>query len=497
MVLDKEELQRVLRTAVAYTLPALIIFIVFSIWTILGPYLSPCIFAFATSFALYEPYGWILVSLQWMDVRFRRMLDSVGLLRGLACLVVFLSIAFAWLLRFFAIPTAVGILLLTVSFLYYVCQTDREFAASVIVTTVFLLLMAGLTVALAFFMYFEIVEFKNVVVSFVQSTAVQEVLSDPMRSPIVDSILRFIDDRLGITPEDFMRLFDSYKKSLADTLLERAETIAARGVWLAYDLYDLSFSMFLFMPTLHLALQYQKKVVEVLYTLSPFPKPDTTALMNRVQNSLANMFLVYFLLGFAHFSATFLTLYVAGFRHVYLLSILAGVLATIPVFSSWIVWGPCCFYLFMYSYYAPAIFMVVVQLLLMSWIDNYLYRWMGGLPFLFSISVYLSLWTMGFLGILVGPLVLSVLPFLYDRINAYLLPVDNNAVASTPQSRLADRSASPQLRAQGLRPVIRSPDTPAFKQPSPKRTPAPSSAKPSLYSNAKPLLSSMDNKKSE
>eukprot|EP00762_Andalucia_godoyi_P005147 ANDGO_04012.mRNA.1 UPF0118 membrane protein aq_740 len=422
MVLEKDEVQRALRTFMASFLPLLLGFSVFAIWVGLGSYVTPCIFGIATSLALYEPYELTLSCLRWFDRKCATGFEASGLDLFSFCTLatVVLSIAVYWLTALFSFPAALGIVSISTLSLFYMWQVDRPFIAAVIVVMFFALILAGIAVALGFVVYGEIVVFKDFITDKVSTNDVQRFLKDPRRSPIVDSALVFVERTLNVTSVEVLVVLEEYKKSFGNVLVAKSDVIVQKGMTVALDLYDLTFSLFLFLPTLHLSLQYKDKVIEVLYTLSPLTRSDTTDLMNYVQNSLAQMFLVYFMLGFSHGIATFLTFRFGGLHHVYILSIIAGVLATIPVFSSWIIWAPACFYLFLESQYVSAVVMLVVQVIVMSWLDNYLYGTMGGLPFLLSISIYLSLWAWGLVGIIVGPLVLTLLPFLYDRIDAYM-----------------------------------------------------------------------------
>ncbi|MFN0197231.1 MAG: AI-2E family transporter [Planctomycetaceae bacterium] len=122
---------------------------------------------------------------------------------------------------------------------------------------------------------------------------------------------------------------------------------------------------------------------------------------------------------------TAIALYIAGFKHFFILWLLATGMSLIPLAGNWLVWGPCAAWMAYQGEWWTATWLTLFGILVISTIDNvirtYVLQSDAKLhPLLALVSVLGGLQVMGLAGIFVAPVVASCLHALVKIFNAEL-----------------------------------------------------------------------------
>ncbi len=133
-------------------------------------------------------------------------------------------------------------------------------------------------------------------------------------------------------------------------------------------------------------------------------------------------------------------LYVAGFKHFFVLWLLATAMSLIPLAGNWIVWGPCAAWMAYQGEWWTATWLTLFGVLVVSTIDNvirtYVLQSDAKLhPLLALVSVLGGLQMMGLAGIFVAPVVASCLHALVKIFNAELRAFSQQRFAKTTENR--------------------------------------------------------------
>jgi len=149
-------------------------------------------------------------------------------------------------------------------------------------------------------------------------------------------------------------------------------------------------------------------------SLIPLPEARTRKLFKTVENSIvANL---YGILGVAIAQGVLMTigLLIAGVGSPFLLGMLTSVCSVIPVVGTSVVWGPAAIYLFMTHHVGKGIFLLIWGLVVVSGSDNIIRPLLvfGRVelhPLLLLFSLIGGLLQFGFVGLFIGPVLISLL----------------------------------------------------------------------------------------
>jgi predicted PurR-regulated permease PerM len=182
--------------------------------------------------------------------------------------------------------------------------------------------------------------------------------------------------------------------------------------------------------------------------------------------------------------ATGIGMQIAGFRHFFIVTILATLTALVPVLGTWLIWGPYALWLAYHGHWVAATILTIYGSVFVGLLDNAIRAYVLHSnvklhPLLAFVSVLGGIQVMGLWGIFIGPIVASCLHALLKIFNTELV-----AFSEQKQQRAAaDPSADtilmsdidqlkPALAVQPspIAPVVKSPVSPA---PTPPAAPAP------------------------
>jgi predicted PurR-regulated permease PerM len=124
--------------------------------------------------------------------------------------------------------------------------------------------------------------------------------------------------------------------------------------------------------------------------------------------------------------ATGIGMYIAGFHHFFIVTILATLTALVPVLGTWLIWGPFVLWLGYHQYWGTAILLTIYGSVFVGLLDNVIRAYVLHSnvklhPLLAFVSVLGGIQVMGLWGIFVGPIVASCLHALLKIFNTELV----------------------------------------------------------------------------
>lgn len=145
-----------------------------------------------------------------------------------------------------------------------------------------------------------------------------------------------------------------------------------------------------------------------------------------------------------------------GFGHFVIIFILATFASMVPLFGTWLVWGPCVIWLLLHGIWVPAILFLIIGVAVIGTMDNlirtYVLQSDAQLhPLLAFVSVLGGVQVMGLWGVFIAPIVASILHA--------LIVIFNTEISVLSKER--------QLAKLQFPPEFAPPEEPAPQQPEP------------------------------
>lgn len=425
MALFQDETERVLVSSISLLFPGLLAACLIGLWTALAAYLTPCLLGFACALCLHGFHDACVRMLLALDRACNGLVKRIGPV-STAVLVLAASLGgtLPWLSAYFELELVVGIHVAAALFLFYLSSLQRTDLAAGIISLLFVLIAVGF----AAFVGFLVVKDASTAVEYSKELIVRHnveerayaVLENPNRIPIVVQVRSFVNGSLGIDPVPYIDAAERYYRTkLLPDALQKTGSVAQQLLLAVWDLYNWSFSLVMFVPTMHLSLAHKTTVVDILRAVSPFTIEDTDKLLSVLRDSLLHLGSAFLASGLLGGASTFVTFrYLAGLdKFSMVVSLLSAFLSTVPLISSWVVWVPLVVYLFLQHEYVCCSIAVVIHLFLVPFIaDRFLrmrLRSSASETYLISLTTYLCLWSFGVVGLLIGPIIIVVLPQLY------------------------------------------------------------------------------------
>ncbi len=124
--------------------------------------------------------------------------------------------------------------------------------------------------------------------------------------------------------------------------------------------------------------------------------------------------------------ATGIGMYIAGFHHFFIVTLLATLTALVPVLGTWLIWGPFVLWLGYHEYWGTAIVLALYGSIFVGLLDNVIRAYVLHSnvklhPLLAFVSVLGGIQVMGLWGIFIGPIVASCLHALLKIFNTELV----------------------------------------------------------------------------
>jgi len=152
-------------------------------------------------------------------------------------------------------------------------------------------------------------------------------------------------------------------------------------------------------------------------------------------------------------------MYVAGFHHFFIVTILATLTALVPVLGTWLIWGPFVLWIgFHDGRWGAAVLLTIYGSVFVGLLDNVIRAYVLHTnvklhPLLAFVSVLGGIQVMGLWGIFIGPIVASCLHALIKIFNTEIVAFSEEKQART----LFDRESAEPLPKEAVAPLINRP----------------------------------------
>lgn len=257
----------------------------------------------------------------------------------------------------------------------------------------------------------EAIEASKKAYTQIQSGALDPILewrSNGIFSWIREKLLPFVDIKtVDLTQFDLTNKAGELATNTASKLSEEIKNIATRIILIFFHFGIMIISMFFFFKD-------APKIINTIKHLSPLPTTHNETIFEKFREiSQATMFGIFFtaiiqgMLGAIGFA-------IAGLPNPIFWGALMILFALIPFLGTPVVWGPAFLYLLFTKQFGQAIFLFIWGAALVGTIDNFLrpYFIHGKSrttdPLLMFLAILGGLWTQGIIGIIIGPLILTL-----------------------------------------------------------------------------------------
>ncbi len=163
------------------------------------------------------------------------------------------------------------------------------------------------------------------------------------------------------------------------------------------------------------------KIREELIELIPFNKKNTEHLLHEIKIVINSTLLATLLIALIQGTILGITFYLVGIKAAALWATATAILSFLPVVGPPFVWAPAAVVMFIQKQYVAGVLILVVGILISN-IDNLLrpliQKRLGAMhPFISLLGIFIGIYLFGLLGIVVGPLLISIFILLVRMFN--------------------------------------------------------------------------------
>ena len=224
-------------------------------------------------------------------------------------------------------------------------------------------------------------------------------------------------------------------------------------------------------------------LIEASEKLIPVHRDYVRHLLTQFDQAVRAVVSATFAAALAQGIATGIGMWIAGFHHFFIVTILATLTALVPVLGTWLIWGPLVLWMgFHDGRWGAAIFLTLYGSIFVGLLDNVIRAYVLHSnvklhPLLAFVSVLGGIQVMGLWGIFIGPIVASCLHALIKIFNTEIVAFSEERQSGTLRDRDLSASADSKCNsaAVGGDPEV-NPVVVAATPPSP----APVTAKPAV-----------------
>jgi predicted PurR-regulated permease PerM len=167
-------------------------------------------------------------------------------------------------------------------------------------------------------------------------------------------------------------------------------------------------------------------LIEATEKLIPVHREYVRHLLTQFDFAVRAVVLATFAAALGQGIATGIGMQIAGFRHFFMITILATLTALVPVLGTWLIWGPYAIWLAYHGHWVAAAILTVYGSVFVGLLDNAIRAYVLHSnvklhPLLAFVSVLGGIQVMGLWGIFVGPIVASCLHALLKIFNTELV----------------------------------------------------------------------------
>jgi predicted PurR-regulated permease PerM len=223
--------------------------------------------------------------------------------------------------------------------------------------------------------------------------------------------------------EFFGRYIDLTNVNLEEQLTERLNSISVfllrAGAVVLGNLAGFIGDALIAFVTLYFFLKDGRRILETFKSFSPLSELQTHKLLKGIGDSIvANVYGIV-AVGAAQGILVGIAMRVAGISSAVLLGIAAAVCSLIPIVGPSLVWLPAAIYLFATGHIAAGVFVLIWCSVVVGFADNIIRPWViaGRVeihPLILLFALIGGATAFGFLGLFLGPIVVSVLMALFE-----------------------------------------------------------------------------------
>jgi predicted PurR-regulated permease PerM len=217
-------------------------------------------------------------------------------------------------------------------------------------------------------------------------------------------------------------------------LVENTIGMANKAVGLLGSLASLAVSLLMLVIALYYFLADGPALLSTAENLIPVSVDYQRELRSRFYTVVRAVVTATFLaaLGQGFATAVMLCCYY-GFRHFIVVLILATFASMVPLFGTWLVWGPCVIWLALQGAWVPAVLFTLIGIAVIGTMDNlirtYVLQSDAQLhPLLAFVSVLGGVQLMGLWGVFIAPIVAAILHALIVIFNTEITELSNERI---------------------------------------------------------------------
>ncbi|MFA5258603.1 MAG: AI-2E family transporter [Candidatus Pacearchaeota archaeon] len=178
------------------------------------------------------------------------------------------------------------------------------------------------------------------------------------------------------------------------------------------DLPSILIQLTVIIFTFFFALKDGKKAIEYVKSLSLFKKETEDKFFKQFRDITSSVLIGHMVVGVVQGLMAGLGYFVFGVPNAILLTVITVIAAIIPVVGPWLVWVPVDIYLFGTGNTSAGLGLLIYGLVVISWIDNVIRSMIVSRKTqlntgIVMIGMFGGLFAFGFLGLIIGPLILA------------------------------------------------------------------------------------------
>lgn len=244
-------------------------------------------------------------------------------------------------------------------------------------------------------------------IDFAQNMMVNKTLdfTNLLENKTVQDLVNRVTDTLNIQHIDIAVVITEKLKEYANFVISKAETILV-------EIPSAFFSFFITLFTTFFMLRDGKSFSSLLKNLIPLSDTEIQYYFENLKKVIYVTFLGVLLTAFAQGLIAFIAFYLIGIKSALLLGVVTAVASLIPVVGSAIVWIPLAIFLILKGLILKGVLVIIVGLLFISTVDNFvrpifLHQYLSLHLLLTFFSLFGGIKAFGFIGIFLGPVIIS------------------------------------------------------------------------------------------
>lgn len=363
------------------------------------------------------------------------MMPRIVSLIVLAVLIVFLGLAFIQVVQPFLLPlalAAVVALLCQPVFRYFLVKSYGRRAWAAAFTSGVILAGVMLPVLICTFMAaWQLYGWSSELFRTARSKENAARIYEELKvRKIVEHLQPYLaeETKPDVLEAQITKNVQDHLPSLLRTIAERTMGLAASTFGLVGTLIGISVGIGIFVTALYFFLADGPVLLSAAQDLLPLNRAHQDRLIDQFVRVTRAVVVGTFASALAQGLATGVGFYFAGMDHVILLTILATLVAIVPMTGTWIVWIPCAIWMALTQQFSTTSLIVFTSynLLVVGSLDNVIRAYVLNSdvklhPLLAFISVLGGLQWIGLWGVFVGPVIASCLHALVEIFNKELM----------------------------------------------------------------------------